>query len=230
MSLDAVNAAISSSDAVQVTLLEEKVLTLNDQDEIIGTATKKESHAWTVIEKDGMLHRAFSLFLFSPDNKLLLQKRAAEKITFPSLWTNSVCSHPLAGIGEEDGAEGVKKAAVRKAEHELGIADPAALSEKDMTFLTRMHYKASNGDGIWGEHEIDYILIARSEVKLNPSANEVSDVKYVTQDELRAILADPSAVTPWFKLICEAWLFTWWDALIADKLESCADRDTIHRL
>jgi isopentenyl-diphosphate delta-isomerase len=46
--------------------------------------------------KQGLLHRAFSVFLFRPsDGKLLLQKRADEKITFPSMWTNTCCSHPL---------------------------------------------------------------------------------------------------------------------------------------
>lgn len=43
----------------------------------------------------GLLHRAFSVFLFSPDGRLLLQRRAAEKITFPDMWTNTCCSHPL---------------------------------------------------------------------------------------------------------------------------------------
>ena len=44
-----------------------------------------------------MLHRAFSVFLFDDRNKLLLQQRASSKITFPSLWTNTCCSHPLYG-------------------------------------------------------------------------------------------------------------------------------------
>jgi isopentenyl-diphosphate delta-isomerase len=44
----------------------------------------------------GLLHRAFSAFVFRPsDGKLLLQKRADEKITFPGMWTNTCCSHPL---------------------------------------------------------------------------------------------------------------------------------------
>jgi hypothetical protein len=45
----------------------------------------------------GLLHRAFSVFLFNSDNKLLLQQRAASKITFPKVWTNTCCSHPLHG-------------------------------------------------------------------------------------------------------------------------------------
>lgn len=43
----------------------------------------------------GLLHRAFSVFLFDSQNRLLLQQRATEKITFPDMWTNTCCSHPL---------------------------------------------------------------------------------------------------------------------------------------
>lgn len=50
-----------------------------------------------ILPPNNMLHRAFSVFLFRPsDGKLLLQKRADEKITFPGMWTNTCCSHPLA--------------------------------------------------------------------------------------------------------------------------------------
>ena len=79
----------------------------------------------TNIDK-GLLHRAFSVFLFNSKNELLLQQRATEKITFPDMWTNTCCSHPL-GIPGEGGAElaeaveGVKRAAQRKLDHELGI-------------------------------------------------------------------------------------------------------------
>lgn len=106
------------------------------------------------IEK-GLLHRAFSVFLFDPSTgKLLLQKRAPEKITFPNMWTNTCCSHPLAIQSEMHGREGAKKAAQRKMEHELGIpADQVPLDK--FQFLTRIHYLAP-GDGPWGEHESRY--------------------------------------------------------------------------
>ena len=107
------------------------------------------------IEK-GLLHRAFSVFLFDSSNRLLLQQRATEKITFPDMWTNTCCSHPL-GVPGETGAEldaavmGVKRAAQRKLGHELGIkAEQVPLEKFD--FLTRIHYMAPS-DGKWGEHE-----------------------------------------------------------------------------
>lgn len=81
--------------------------------------------------QNGLLHRAFSVFLFNSENKLLLQQRASSKITFPDVWTNTCCSHPLHGFtpSEVDPLDGVlrgevpgaKHAAVRKLQHELGI-------------------------------------------------------------------------------------------------------------
>lgn len=104
----------------------------------------------------GLLHRAFSVFLFNDKNELLLQQRASEKITFPDMWTNTCCSHPLAVSGETgsnlpDAIEGAKRAAQRKLEHELGIKKEQVPIEK-FRFLTRIHYKAPS-DGKWGEHE-----------------------------------------------------------------------------
>ena len=87
----------------------------------------------------GLLHRAFSVFLFNGKNELLLQQRAKSKITFPGVWTNSCCSHPLYGydpsevedLGDTERGEtpGTINAAVRKLDHELGI--PAAQVPKD---------------------------------------------------------------------------------------------------
>lgn len=106
----------------------------------------------------GLLHRAFSAFVFRPsDGKLLLQQRASEKITFPDMWTNTCCSHPLDDFpAEKDETEqlGVKVAASRKLEHELGI--PQSQTPIDQfQYLTRIHYLAPS-DGMWGEHEGRY--------------------------------------------------------------------------
>ena len=116
---------------------------------------KLPGHLMSNIDK-GLLHRAFSVFLFNDKNELLLQQRASEKITFPDMWTNTCCSHPL-GIPGEGGStlpeaiEGAKRAAQRKLDHELGIKKEQVPIEK-FQFLTRIHYKAPS-DGKWGEHE-----------------------------------------------------------------------------
>lgn len=103
----------------------------------------------------GLLHRAFSAFIFRPsDGKLLLQQRASEKITFPDMWTNTCCSHPLDDFEAEKVEKdqlGVRVAASRKLEHELGI--PQSLTPVEgFQYLTRIHYLAPS-DGMWGEHE-----------------------------------------------------------------------------
>ena len=103
----------------------------------------------------GLLHRAFSAFVFRPsDAKLLLQQRASEKITFPDMWTNTCCSHPLDDFEIEKVEKdqlGVRVAASRKLEHELGI--PKSQTPIDeFQYLTKIHYLAPS-NGTWGEHE-----------------------------------------------------------------------------
>lgn len=186
----------------------------------------------------GMLHRAFSVFLFNSKNELLLQERASEKITFPSMFTNTCCSHPLnfAEELEEKDQLGVRRAAQRKLEHELGIK-PEQVPLDNFRFLTRIHYKAES-DGVWGEHEVDYILFIKADVDLDVNVNEVSAVKYVSSSQLKTLFQDSKQgkvpMTPWFRLICETFLFDWWSVLesAGDLGVSSvpADIKTIHKL
>ena len=76
-----------------------------------------------------LFNRAFSVLLFDKSGRLLLQKRASHKITFPNVWANSCCSHPLYSDEEMETRNhlGVKSAAIRKLEQELGI-DPSQVS------------------------------------------------------------------------------------------------------
>lgn len=153
--------------------MEEVCIVLDENDVPIGSASKKvctcsgrtsrtlhvtkpsSGHLMKNID-EGLLHRAFSVFLFDSHNRLLLQQRASEKITFPDMWTNTCCSHPL-GIPGETGSElseavqGVRRAARRKLDQELNIQAAQVPLEK-FRFLTRIHYKAPS-DGKWGEHE-----------------------------------------------------------------------------
>ena len=75
--------------------MEERVVLVNTLDQDQGTMEKMEAH------REGKLHRAFSVFLFDKENRLMLQKRASCKITFPDVWTNTCCSHPLANLDGE---------------------------------------------------------------------------------------------------------------------------------
>ena len=145
-------------DEEQIRLMEERCILIDEDDKPYGDGSKKTCHLMVNINK-GLLHRAFSVFLFRPsDGRLLLQKRADEKITFPSMWTNTCCSHPLSVRSEliDENQLGAKNAAKRKLTHELGI--PAEqIKVDDFTFLTRIHYLAPS-DGIWGEHESECSL------------------------------------------------------------------------
>ncbi|KAF2488106.1 IDI1, isopentenyl diphosphate:dimethylallyl diphosphate isomerase [Neohortaea acidophila] len=226
------DADLSGYDEEQIRLMDEVCIVLDEQDVPIGSASKKLCHLMTNIDK-GLLHRAFSCFLFDSQNRLLLQQRASEKITFPDLWTNTCCSHPLAvptetGSTFEAAVAGVKRAAQRKLEHELGIK-PHQVPLEDFKFLTRIHYKAPS-DGKWGEHEIDYIVFIKADVDLDVNPNEVRDVKYTSAEELKEMFKKGELkFTPWFKLICQTLLFEWWEHLNSG-LEKYLDDTTIHRM
>ncbi|KAF2829333.1 Isopentenyldiphosphate isomerase [Ophiobolus disseminans] len=210
------DSALDGYDEEQIRLMDEVCIVLDNNDIPIGSATKKLCHLMENIDR-GLLHRAFSVFLFDSQNRLLLQQRATEKITFPDMWTNTCCSHPLGipgetGVGLDASVQGVRRAAVRKLDHELGIPS-AQVPIDDFKFLTRIHYK-SPSDGKWGEHEIDYILFIKADVDLNVNPNEVRDSRFVSQEDLKDMFKDPSLkFTPWFKLICESMLYEWWDHL-----------------
>jgi len=208
---------LSGYDQTQSKLMDERCIVVDGNDKAIGALDKKTCHLMENINK-GLLHRAFSAFIFRPsDGRLLLQQRASEKITFPNMWTNTCCSHPLDDFDEEKVEEdqlGVRIAASRKLEHELGI--PKSQTPIDgFQYLTRIHYLAPS-DGLWGEHEIDYILFFTGNVTVTPNLNEIRDYKYVSKDELKAMFEEPAnSFTPWFKLIARDFLFGWWDELLS---------------
>jgi len=221
------------------------VILLDDDDNVIGSASKKKAHEFSLDKPHGMLHRAFSVFLFDEDGNLLLQKRASTKITFPNVWTNTCCSHPLHCMTPREvdtSAEvksgevpGVKHAAIRKLYHELGIPMNQIPIEK-FKFLTRFHYwaadiKTHGPKSIWGEHEIDYILIAqvrRASITLNPNPEEVDDIMWVSNEKLK-IAMQQGLWSPWFCIIYEKFLISWWTRL-KDVLNSnlLDDWDQIH--
>ncbi|KAH8728662.1 isopentenyl-diphosphate delta-isomerase [Phaeosphaeriaceae sp. PMI808] len=171
--------ALEGYDEEQIRLMDEVCIVLDNDDIPIGSATKKLCHLMENIDR-GLLHRAFSVFLFDSQNRLLLQQRATEKITFPDMWTNTCCSHPLGipgetGVGLEASVQGVRRAAVRKLEHELGIP-PSQVPIDDFKFLTRIHYK-SPSDGKWGEHESKLASFRSQE---NVAPNRFKSVLIVT--------------------------------------------------
>ena len=134
-------------------MMKDECILINYNDEVLGPDNKYNVHKFISGQPKGMVHRAFSVMLFDADGRLLLQQRAEEKVTFPRVWTKTCCSHPLHGQAPTEvddpyvagGPEpiGVKRAAVRKLRHELGI-DPAELPHDDFRFLSRFHYWAAD--------------------------------------------------------------------------------------
>lgn len=197
-------------------------IVVDKTDNVLRSGTKMECHLMKNIET-GLLHRAFSLFLFDSNDNLLLQQRSDKKITYPLHFTNTCCSHPLFIETELDNNDniGIKRAAVRKVQHELGIT----IASSDISFITKILYKANNfvPDTLiaknseiksqyyeYGENELDYILVAKlpvdkTELESSINLNEVVSMRWIVKGELDSFIADCRAqsvpISPWFNLI-----------------------------
>lgn len=161
--------------------MEEQVVLVSEKDEILGLMEKMQAH------ENGILHRAFSVFLFNVKGEMLLQKRAATKYHSPNQWTNAVCSHPRNN-------ETYLEAAQRRLKEELGI-------EADLHPKFHFIYKADVGQNLW-EHELDHVFTGDfdGEVTINPE--EVAEVRYITMDQLEIEMKEyPGNFTEWFKII-----------------------------
>ena len=164
----------------------ELVVLVNEADQQIGLMEKLEAH------QKGLLHRAFSVFLFNKKGEMLLQKRANTKYHAPNLWTNAVCSHPRNG-------ESYKNGAMRRLNEELGISTEI---EEKFHFI----YKADVGQNLW-EHELDYVFVGIYEGIFNLNPNEVSETRYISLVDLqKEILSNPDNFTEWFKIILNKYL------------------------
>ncbi|XP_068942640.1 isopentenyl-diphosphate Delta-isomerase 1-like isoform X1 [Petaurus breviceps papuanus] len=217
-------------DKYQTKRLEEMLIVVDENDQVIGTESKMNCHLNKNIEK-GLLHRGFSVVLFSTENKLLLQQRAETKFTYPGCFSDSCSSHPLYEPleMEESHAIGMKRAAKQRLHAELGIPQEQ-ISLDDILFVTRLHYKLPITE-LLGEHEIGYLLFVRKDVTLNPDPKEIKDHIYVTKEELKNLLEqetkDKPKFTGWFHLIAKFFLFNIWDNL--HDLNLFVEPDKIHR-
>lgn len=159
------------------------VILVDTKDNQIGISEKLEAH------KKGLLHRAFSIFLFNDNNQLLLQKRAEDKYHSSELWTNTCCSHPAPG-------EFMVKHAQNRLNEEMGIST-------SLKHLFSFIYRAEFENGLI-EHELDHVFIGYFNTQPLPNPMEVSDWKYATLNEIKdEIEQAPESYTYWFKLIYE---------------------------
>ena len=218
----------SSADLEQINLMSEAIIGVDESDNEVRAVSKVEAH-----HSSGILHRAFSVLLFDSNNRLLLQKRASHKVTFPNVWANSCCSHPLYSESERElgDALGVKRAAIRKLNQELGISE-SQVPISDFSFMTKMVYSSRMNEE-WIEREIDHILVIKADVDVKINENEVSEIKWVSQEELEAMLVaeveGDGEIAPWFRCIASRLMTEeWWDAIgDKEKLGDLSD-DLIH--
>jgi len=126
------------------------------------TALKSEAH------KNGWFHATVHIWLFTLDEKILLQKRALTKKVFPGLWDISVAGHIAAG-------EDVLTSAKREVLEEIGFK----LEDKDLLKIgTRIH-QVSHANGIQ-DNEHHHVFIAELKVpisELTIQEEEVDDLK-----------------------------------------------------
>lgn len=161
----------------------EYVILVDENDRQTGICEKLEAH------QKGLMHRAFSIFLFNNKGEFLLQQRADEKYHTPGLWSNTCCSHPRPD-------EEMEEALQRKLFQEMGIHAPV---EKIFDF----RYRADFENGLI-ENELDHVYFGEFNDVPKPNPAEIQAWKYSSFEEIKKEIAkDGSMFTPWFKLVLD---------------------------
>ena len=162
---------------------EEKVILVDKNDNQIGFMPKLEAH------QKGVLHRAFSIFIFNNKYELLLQKRASSKYHSGGLWTNTCCSHP-----RED--EDILDAANRRLIEEMCI-------ETSLRKVYEFTYKAELDNDLT-EHEFDHVFYGVYNEDPEINTDEADDFKWIDMDSLNEdIKTNGDNYTIWFKIAFE---------------------------
>jgi isopentenyl-diphosphate Delta-isomerase len=160
---------------------DEPLVLVNDADEEIGFATKGRCH-----DGEGLLHRAFSVFLFSPEGEVLLQQRSGQKRLWPGAWSNACCSHPRQGETLEDALR-------RRLREELSLETP-------IRFLFKFRYQARY-ETSGAEHELCHVYAGLFTRQPAVNANEIAATTITTAAALdRDVVTHPERYTPWLKL------------------------------
>ncbi len=138
----------------------------------------------------GSLHKAFSVYVFTPGKtSILIQRRSAKKMLWPMIWANTCCSHPFEN-------ETPSQAGERRLKEEFGMDCPLS---PYMDFV----YRAEDPQGRGVEHEHVTILTgeAAEDAPLKPNPDEIAEWKWVKVNELQKDMkADPDAYAPWFHM------------------------------
>jgi len=160
---------------------DEELIIVDENDNIIGYQKKDLCH-----KGEGILHRAFSVFIFNSKNELLIQKRSRYKHLWPLFWSNTCCGHPRKG---EEYIEAVR----RRLKEELGM-------EVEVKYLFKFKYQATYKN-IGSENELCSVYIGKSDVIPEINKMEVEDWKYISIEQLnKEFKKHPDRYTPWFKI------------------------------
>lgn len=158
----------------------EELILVDRDDNEIGYASKADAH-----DGRGILHRAFSLFLFNDTGELLLQQRAPSKRLWGGYWSNSCCSHPRRG-------ESLEVATSRRLFDELNF-------ETELEHVYQFCYEAGFGSA-GSENELCHVFLGKASEDVQPNDSEISSIRYVTGEGLADELEQhPDRFTPWFK-------------------------------
>ncbi|WP_344362836.1 isopentenyl-diphosphate Delta-isomerase [Streptomyces gobitricini] len=175
-------AANSSSNGTVPSIM----LELVDEDgTTIGTAEKLAAH-----QAPGQLHRAFSVFLFDEEGRLLLQRRALGKYHSPGVWSNTCCGHPYPG-------EAPFAAAARRVHEELGVS-PSLLAEAGT-----VRYNHPDPESGLVEQEYNHLFVGMVQAPLRPDPSEVEETAFVTAREL-AERHEAAPFSAWFMTVLGA--------------------------
>ena len=168
--------------ANKLQISKDKLILVDSEDNVLGFGDKEECH-----NGDGILHRAFSVFIFNSKGELLLQQRSKTKRLWPMYWSNSCCSHPAP-------EETYEEAALRRISEELGIRTPLKMHYK-------FEYQAKFSEEAGSEHEMCAVLSGVCDDKLSPNTDEIEAVRWITPENLNKEISEyPDTFTPWFKL------------------------------
>lgn len=162
---------------------DELLILVDNNDREIGFLEKDKCH-----KGEGILHRAFSIFLINSNNELLLQKRSPNKLLWGNYWSNSVCSHPRKG-------ESIEFAAKRRLKDELNVE-----IENNLHFIFKFQYSAKF-ENIGSERELCSVFVAKYDGTIHPNQQEIADIKYLPLSSINNELEhNSSQFTPWFKI------------------------------
>ena len=159
---------------------DDNVILVDENDREIGIEAKMPAH------ESGKLHRAFSIFVFSADGRVLLQQRAFSKYHSGGLWTNTCCSHPRPG-------ETVSTAAHRRLSEEMGF-------DCELTLSFSFIYRAELDKGLT-EHEFDHVLTGTFDGEPHINTYEAAAWRWAEPGEVdRDLVERPAQYTVWFRI------------------------------